>query len=314
MKRFLRFVSGDIPRNKVINSPDDIPRLYAHFGPWKNVKRVSLTKSDTVAELNTSGYRFMVARDPYSRLWSGYLDKLYLPDFWGLFGRGMIKKVRPNADERSLKCGHNLTFEEFLNYVATNLETQKFVDMHFKPSYLRCNPCLLRFNMIAKTETLSEDFEQILRDNNLTGLFSHSAENKDRGLEEIKTLTEYNFDGQKRWVKKDNADCYVQTEIAKRIWTTFQLNGYIGDSYVYPETEVKKITTQEGVRDYLLEKLTSIRKLATEKMKTEWKGQRLKYLTRAYHEVPLSIKRRIRDAYRIDLELFKYELEPSYVF
>ena len=38
--------------------------------------------------------RILVARDPYSRLLSVYLDKIYLPDFWNFESKELLKALR----------------------------------------------------------------------------------------------------------------------------------------------------------------------------------------------------------------------------
>ena len=47
--------------------------------------------------------RFMVTREPFSRLRSAYLDKLVLPDFWLLLGRNIIKNLRKNATDEAIR-------------------------------------------------------------------------------------------------------------------------------------------------------------------------------------------------------------------
>lgn len=315
LKRFLRFVSGDYDHSKLVESPEDIPRLYAHFGPWKFTKKVLLSEQNNVETLNKEGYKFMVARDPYTRLWSGYVDKFLLPDFWHVMGRKMIQAVRPTVQEKSRICGYDLTFTEFLKNIANNLEHHRPVDMHFKPSYTRCNPCVMKFDTIAKIETFSDDFKLILSDTNLTHVTARANQSIDRSLEEMKMLTYYNFNGQDRWIKnRSKPECFVQLDIAKRIWKAFQINGYLGDNFEFPEEGVKNIDSRDGVRDYLVNCFTEICSHTNATEREKWKSQRKKYLKKAYLDVPVDIRGRIRDAFKIDFELFGYEKEPDFVF
>ena len=60
--------------------------------------------------------KFMFARDPYTRIWSAYLDKFVLPLFWHT-GKEVVKEMRNNATKASLECGHDVTFKEFLFYI-----------------------------------------------------------------------------------------------------------------------------------------------------------------------------------------------------
>lgn len=311
----MRFLTGDYVNNSSIQTFEDIPRTEAHFSPMKRTKKFSLGSTRTVQELNKDGYKFMVSRDPYTRLWSGYLDKLFLPDFWIMFGGKIISQVRKNPDIISRTCGHNVSFPEFLEYVAMNLEKRKRIDMHFHESYIRCNPCELTFHQIAKIETFSDDFNLLLDENNLTDSIKTSASNNDHSLEEIRTLTAYNFDVAHFWLKSGVKDtCKNVLLIAERIWKTFQMNGYIGDDYTFPQTEIKYMSERGNIRDYLTEKLTAVRNSASDEDKKAWKEQRNLYLRQAYKNVPLSLRHRIRKVFELDFELFGYDPEPEYVF
>ena len=54
----------------------------------------------------------MFTREPYSKLLSGYIDKLFAPNpyFWNVIGRFIIQKFRKYPSLRSLECGHDVTF------------------------------------------------------------------------------------------------------------------------------------------------------------------------------------------------------------
>ena len=43
--------------------------------------------------------RFLVTRDPFARLWSAYVDKFLLPDFWGHFGLSVVRRFRKAPTE-----------------------------------------------------------------------------------------------------------------------------------------------------------------------------------------------------------------------
>ncbi|XP_076472391.1 uncharacterized protein LOC143301861 [Babylonia areolata] len=62
---------------------------------------------------------FTFVREPYARLWSAYVDKLLTPNvlFWRSTGRYIVGKFRKNPSEKSRRCGHDVTFPEFIRYV-----------------------------------------------------------------------------------------------------------------------------------------------------------------------------------------------------
>ncbi|WAR09593.1 hypothetical protein MAR_034669, partial [Mya arenaria] len=109
--------------------------------------------------------KFMFSRDPYTRLWSAYLDKFVLPDFWHT-ARNAIPVVRQNVTKSALKCGHDLTFEEFLRY---------------------------NYDHRGAAETFDEDTNLVLASARTLGVIPHNPK-ESRLQREITDLVDYNHD------------------------------------------------------------------------------------------------------------------------
>ena len=64
-----------------------------------------MTDSDEVT------LQVMFTREPYSKLLSGYVDKLWAPNpyFWGTVGSHAIKAFR-KPQRSDVRCAHDLTF------------------------------------------------------------------------------------------------------------------------------------------------------------------------------------------------------------
>jgi len=149
--------------------------------------------------LNDS-FVFLVVRHPFERLLSAYRDKLEnirvglqhgTEHFYQKYGRRIVEKyrhksagaiaktwdalgvlrevvsrlaLRPGAgdDEKVPPLGIEPTFSEFVQYlIGTDLAN--YADDHWIPYYLFCTPCSVRYDAVAKFETLREDQEYILR-------------------------------------------------------------------------------------------------------------------------------------------------------
>lgn len=311
-KRVFRFISHDYEGK--VDSPEEIPRIYAHFGPWNHTRLISLSNKTLLDDVNKSGLKFMISRDPYERLWSGYLDKLYLPDFWWWLGTKMISELRPSADEASKRCGHDVTFSEFLEFLAIRLRQGKQVDIHFEPMYRRCNPCKMNFDVVGKMETFSSDSKLVMNQVKIKHRSKRSVET-DHALDEIKMLTRYNFDIQNRLTALGKREeCYNQVEVALRLWKTFQFNGYIGDEEEFPEEELANIQNKDLIKETLLKKIIQLRNQKSKDVVKTWKKQRQTYLEKAYENIPVYILQAVRDEFARDFELFQYNKEPKYIF
>ena len=140
--------------------------------------------------------KFMITRNPFERLLSAYTSKFkedqewyenkYAPriieanylsaltrrriDFLKLelnFRAEKVVKEMGDHIARQLKrlgagAGNfKITFLEFLNYVIATSKSWN-VDYHWAPITTICNPCSIRYDILAKFETLYEDSQAIL--------------------------------------------------------------------------------------------------------------------------------------------------------
>lgn len=145
-------------------------------------------------DVNTTQFltRFLVTRDPYSRLLSSYMDKIYLPDFWKdevvkHLAKNLSKHSSPDGNEDFLRnhfnemakifqnktnvskitthanttCGKYMTFSEF---VESGLDR---AEPHWMPIHTVCNPCKFKATHISTIETFAADAKFILSRMNL---------------------------------------------------------------------------------------------------------------------------------------------------
>lgn len=83
--RIFRWLYNDTSSGHV-SSPLLISKFDTHLLPFKKLKTRSQHDKEDKALVEAS-YRFLFTRDPYTRLWSVYIDKFVLPDnyFWSFY-------------------------------------------------------------------------------------------------------------------------------------------------------------------------------------------------------------------------------------
>ncbi|CAG5127921.1 unnamed protein product [Candidula unifasciata] len=245
---------------------------------------------------------------PFSRLLSGYVDKLFAPNpyFWSLVGKHIIANFRTVTTPKSRKCGHDVTFEEFLRYVVNGEATNSsHRDAHFTPSYDQCKPCYLNYTILGKMETFAADVAYTL---------SHLGQNISK--EELSAwATNSTFDAIMdsaispfRW-KTAIRKCMTWHEALVRVWRKLQIRGIILFEHKFP-------WSPEYTEKYItLQKFTDmVKHLHLNSEKEQFHNQKFAVLAEAYSNIPAEDLQKFVDVFFFDFQLFQYNPYPSYVF
>ncbi|CAH1793616.1 unnamed protein product, partial [Owenia fusiformis] len=147
MKRLLFVLDGKTQSK----NPYSIPAKWAHSLPLDTFQ----TRNTT--EQNIENYlkyykKIMFVRDPIKRLKSGYTDKIasVRVNMWNQEGKPIMKTIRKDPTEIDLKCGHNASFQEFLDYRIKQEESSQKPNIHFDMMYRTCHPCMIDYDFIGK--------------------------------------------------------------------------------------------------------------------------------------------------------------------
>jgi hypothetical protein len=280
-----------------------IDRYQVHNGEYKNTEVYNM-QNPMHRSLAFKGYKFMFVRDPYARLWSAYLDKLYLPDFWRLHGKD-ITKFRPNPSDHSKTCGNDITFGEFLTYVVSSVRP---VNDHWHPIYKICGPCHTDYDAVGKLESVTNDAKFILHQNGLDSIMD--GYNASSHVEiELNTLIKYNFVLR----QANKKECFDNVDIACRLWQVFKYNGYLRLNSECPRQYIQSHSTDASIVDDLT-KLVLSEYCSRPGSKAEMQAQRQEYMHNAYRQVPVPILKEVQDMFMLDFKLFEYDPEPAGIY
>lgn len=297
--RVFRFLNKDVAPH--VRNPFEIDRMYVHFAPLWKMKVYNLSnKTDRDIINNKNGYTFMFARNPYSRLYSAYIDKFFLPDFWR--GAGPIFAKRSGTSHRShakQSCPDDISFEEFADFVIDSILNRQQVNRHWAPEAWVCNPCSFPFDFIGNIETFSEDSKHILAHFGISDILPSNSSSYQMN-EEVETLIIYNFD----ILRKLPKGCLTGKALAYRLWTTFQINGYILKESKFPSYIPKNVNVQS------FKEIVSREMRANYLSKEESQTQRRAALAHAYAGLSTRTLNGLVKAYEIDFESFDYDTKP----
>ncbi|CAI9714859.1 carbohydrate sulfotransferase 12-like [Octopus vulgaris] len=159
-KRLMLILKGKYQNG---SSPYDIAPTKIHTLRMNTLK---IRSSENAAVLKA--YKKVVfVRDPYSRLFSGYLDKIFLPQQnFKTLCTYIIKTFRKSVVKNSsIICPVDVTFEEFLRYVIHSHLKKVKKNYHFGMMHDLCGTCNITYDIIGKLDTFVPDlnlmFEEI---------------------------------------------------------------------------------------------------------------------------------------------------------
>lgn len=121
------------------------------------LKRLSSYPPEQQEELLNSFTKAMFTRHPLERLVSAYRDKLLgnEPYYSGTVANEIKALFRKDKNFTGA-----VTFQEFVNYIVTS--NKEYLDVHWKPMSLLCDPCNIQYDILGKYETLEDDVNHTL--------------------------------------------------------------------------------------------------------------------------------------------------------
>lgn len=152
----------------------------------------------TADELNkflNDSISFLIVRHPFERLLSAYRDKLEhsLPHtFHSNLGSHIVWNYRSRDRKTNGRHGPRYPlFEEFVRWLLCQWRAGNELDMHWTPIVIFCTPCQVRFDVIAKFETLHEDQDYLIKQAHVGHIIKPEWKNPTRGVQTKDVIKNY---------------------------------------------------------------------------------------------------------------------------
>lgn len=272
------------------------------------------------------GISFFVTRNPYTRLYSAFVDKIFLEKFGSLsvlidavYNKKIpkeipdgISSVKQLVTENNWLCDTaEVTFQQFLLYVSR----ARHLDPHYTPVSLLCNPCKDPVDFIFRQEDLHEDAEHLYEYLNKT-LQKNGFKNVDLHLEDyvgdggVENLVRTHHVA---WtVRFQNHNCELKAKtrdvIYRRLWEALKMLGNIDENLEYIPDIFKGNENELKDPDAILYDLWRYK--ITPLSPSERAQQRHRYLVKAYKSVHPQIMKGIQSLFQLDFQLFDYDINP----
>ena len=201
---------------------------------------IQLTYNHTIDANNVMDtyFKFLVVRNPIERMWSAFLDTVYIRNFLHVL-RGPIEDFSAKDRTKSLQCEDDYTFFDLLWTTVT----LHYLNDHVAPYSLLCQPCGVKYDAIVRLETLYTDLTHIfkkrgaLKDIVLSGYHTKSSSTHDVALRIITKAMSgsmvpnlnktYTINGVTQM-------CGNSSTLANRLWKSFIWRGYVPSGAPYP--------------------------------------------------------------------------------
>ncbi|XP_013407196.1 carbohydrate sulfotransferase 11 [Lingula anatina] len=181
-KRVLLIMSGKLNESFVWSQPDN----QIHYVLWaKYVTQLNTLPEAEIEKLLKSYLKFFFLRNPFERLLSSYRTKVenFDPEHpviaaevgnYVLVNYRKMAPIFPERKQIKLVDGvyhiepsavmafqkSNITFEEFLRYVADHKDNP---DRHWDLPHSLCHPCGIEYDVVGYYDTIEEDARNILK-------------------------------------------------------------------------------------------------------------------------------------------------------
>ena len=237
-------------------------------------------------------------REPFSRVFSAYVDKLISPNpiFWEKWGKPAMKLDGLTTEQA--RCGQGVTFRQFLRFVNERIHKN---DPHVIPMTKACDPCD-DYDVIGNMETFPGDMKYLMALLNVS--FKRDVElSREAKLDAIFDSIQGPFE----WMKNVKP-CISTPEMGRRIWRKLQIRGLISSRIEYPlgNKDLTNMTTEE---------FNSVAVQAHHKSTDKHvpSQQKRQAFIEAYRTVSFNEIRKYVRIFEDDFEAFGFEKNPSSV-
>lgn len=289
-KRVLQITSGLRPEK----SPYDIPAGAAHSGALETFADLSFYE---IMELASSYKKILFVRNPYDRLFSGYVDKFFLPNTAYFRMRLRVAQLFPKK-EAGGGCAPFVSFSQFVRFVLQSLKNDTLSDGHFVPIYDHCKPCQLKYDIIGKMESFAADTQYTINSQNLSHVVNvdliGGSTDSDTIIDKAKHLYQR---------KNEIEKCMPFSKAMKLFWRALQMRGVIAKEQDLP---TKFLSNESMGSTDMIESLLHSNRMSDAGKRRANRGEAV---LEAYRTVSAEDLQEFKRVFRPDFEVFGYSTE-----
>ena len=249
------------------------------------------------------------SRNPYSRLFSAFIDKSYLPLMYEINYaiKGKSSKIRGKST-----CPGRVTFQDFLHWIVRSARRGMSLNRHWAPIFTLCKPCKVKPLAILHQETFAQDVDFITKYMSVEKEKYDFIRNTLQGHRDEVSLPSIIGTILERAETPSRLRCLGGWDgVMRRVWNSLVIQGFISVNAEYPSGVFAAMNDPSDGHE-ASEIILSV--IAKHPMTSEEKHtQRNEALKAAYAKVDDKTINAIKQLYREDFELFGYSNVPPHL-
>ena len=216
-------------------NPQDI-NFFVHGASTLSKIAIGSFPHDFQKEVSKNFFKFLVVRHPIDRIWSAFLDTVYLQNWLDVVKYESVDATT-TEQEKSKQCKHDTTFFDLL---LNTIKRVNFND-HIASYIDLCDPCNVKYDAVVRLETLLSDISYIFKENramgdiDLSGYSNNSSSKKDTAKRIINDVFTSNQLKRKYTVDGNVFLCANSSYYANRLWMSFIWRKYVPSNAAYPQ-------------------------------------------------------------------------------
>jgi len=139
-------------------SPDEWARHNKERNGFPGTDTLTPAHQQAIFDGQTDTFKFVIVRDPYTRMASVYADKIF--NGHKKQSRYWINLIKEAAKEQGVALSEPITFEEFVRVTSAQPVAQ--MDPHWRHQYYEGRFGIIKFDYVGHVEMLSSDLLYIL--------------------------------------------------------------------------------------------------------------------------------------------------------
>ncbi|XP_045206837.2 carbohydrate sulfotransferase 14-like [Mercenaria mercenaria] len=247
---------------------------------------------------------FIISRNPYSRLYSAFVDKSFL-----LFAKAANSGKYSRSQKMNCSLAnqiYNESFQQFLDRIFVEIRTGDS-NHHWMPIFSLCNPCYTDIILHVKLEEFSRDMKYIYSRLGFSEeVQTHLKNLTTSKLASLTGIASTVFYKGLQWKK-----CRDNGTIAERLWISFQTQGYISEKSKFPRHLFDLYCKNNTVSSTeIFMKLVSTEMTLKSLSKGDADAQRRGAIVQAYRTLHPDTIATIQQLFRMDFLMFNYSTTP----